>query len=93
MNALWFLARKQFFGSLRRAKSRPRLVLPVVFLGGLLLLHVLLPFVLRFFVGNTLPFERREVLFAPPQYTPQSFVTGGPGTLIASIRGLLFWAF
>ncbi len=79
MRALVYLGVRRFINSLKRALKNPCILLPALFFLGLILLFVL----------PSLGVNEEEAQEVTTPFTPQEFVTGGPGALIAAIRSVL----
>jgi hypothetical protein len=78
MRALVYLALRRLINSLKRAVKNPRVLLPALFFAGIVLLML-----------ASLGVKSQGAEGGSPPFTPQEFVTGGPGALIAAIRSVL----
>ncbi|MES2459824.1 MAG: putative ABC exporter domain-containing protein [Armatimonadota bacterium] len=79
MHALVYLGTRRFVNSLKRSVRNPRVLVPALLFLGIIFLVVLASFGAKA--------QGRDDIVAP--FTPQEFVTGGPGALIAAIRSVL----
>jgi ABC-2 type transport system permease protein len=79
MRALLYLQTRRFLNSLKRSVRNPRVLLPALFFLGIIGLVLMAAYEVKAQGGRG----------AAPPFTPQEFVTGAPGALIAAIRSVL----
>jgi hypothetical protein len=82
VKALLYLAVRRLVNSVRRIPGSPRLLLPILFF----VLVFGLQLVAFFLAGGG---ARPTAEQGAPAFTPEAFIEGGPGALVAAVRGVL----
>jgi len=81
MRALLYLTIRRFLNSIKQIPRQPRLLVPYLLMGLFLLMQGV-----AFFALHNAGAARPGL---SPAFTPNEFLTGGPGALIAAVRGIL----